>query len=113
MSSYKDILSKNQAIDDDIIKYNYDEIMTILCNDMKRKPKLEIHFTEETLEYMSEQNNYIYDIFKNLKENYSTFGFLNDMLFQDFNEIFLKNVEVETLIEENEENELSFDDEEW
>ena len=113
MWTYKEIVSKSEIADENIAKYTYDEMMDILCNDMRVKPKLELHFTEETLEYMNEQNNYIYDMYKDLKEKYDNFGFLNNMLFKDFNEILLKNVEVDILIEENEENELSFDDEEW
>ena len=113
MSTYKEIVSTNQIIDENIVQYNYDDMMDILCNDMKVKPKLEVHFSEETLDYMNEQNNYIYDIYRDLKEKYNSSGFLNDMLFKDFNEIVLKNVQVDVLIEEIEENELSFDDEEW
>ena len=112
MESYKCALETNFIVESNVTKYTYEEAINLLEN-MRIKPVIELSFSHEILDYVCEQNDYINYIYLDLKAKYESFGFINDMNFRDFNEIILKNVQVDTIVEEQEDNELSFDDEEW
>lgn len=112
-SSYKNAVETEYIAESNITKYTYDEAMSLLEN-MRIKPIVQPSLSEERLDFICEQNDFINGVYLDLKVKYESAGFLNTMTFKDFNEIILQNVQVDRVVdEEQEDNELSFDDEEW
>jgi hypothetical protein len=115
MESYKCALKTDYTVEPNVTKYTYDEAMNLLKT-MNIKSVVDLssaNLSEEAVDFICEQNDSINYIFLHLKAEYESFGFLNTLTFRDFNEIILQNVQVDVIVEDHEDNELSFDDEEW
>lgn len=118
--SFKDIIDKKRIIEIDHSKetrYTYDEFtnknIEIAINknieDNLKHNKI-TKYEIDKYEFLDENDYFILDILDSIKEQYSIQGFINDMTYSDINNIIFKNIIIDKIIINDEENELLLDD---
>lgn len=113
--SFKDIIEKKRIIeydnDPNEIHYTYDEFIKIYDENIIAKNKKKILKQDlKKSDFLDEHSSFISNLLETLKDKQNFHGFMNDMKYNDMMNILYKNISVEKIIIDTEENEI-LDDE--
>lgn len=113
--SFKDIIEKKRIIeydnDPNEIHYTYDEFIKIYDENIIAKNKKKILKPDfKKSDFLDEHSSFISNLLETLKDKQNFNGFMNDMKYNDMMNILYKNISVEKIIIDTEENEI-LDDE--
>lgn len=113
--SFKDITTRIDKTSYDNGQENkhltYEEYVNVIKEINKPPSKTKIQI--DTAEFLNENSELLFDILNHLKMKHESNGFLNNMSLEDFYKILEKHIWVEEIIDRDEENEFSLEDDDF
>ena len=116
--SFKDVVTRVESVIEDPVqekRLTYEEMMSVLKdirdNESKKGPMTKSN--KDVIEYLDEQSDKLHGLIDNMKVLFGHKGFCNNMSYSHVYKIIRPNMTVDEISNDNDENDYSFDEEEF